>query len=114
MRRLSDEVARLVESALRDTEMPAVDRDDVEWEVVAAVGGRGEIIWLAGVGLPVKLTGNRIMPFGVLSGPDDPGDVARTVKALYGAASGQVAEETARVTAASNGHGKPPGRMIVP
>lgn len=115
MRRLSDIVAGAVTGAISALEIPQADREAVEWEVTPAISPlEGSIGWFVGVGLPVPVTGDSVMPFAPVSDPHDAAEIGRLVRALYQAAAAQAAEATERATRTANGHRKSPGGLIVP
>jgi hypothetical protein len=118
MKRLADIAAGHVQAAIEGLDLLAVDREKIEWEVFPFVGMDGSAHWLVGVGLPVPLTDDSIMPFSMID-PHDPPGIARVVRGLYEKVIEEVAEEARKVTSAANGHGKAgggttPGGLIVP
>jgi len=90
VRRLSEVVAESVKKAIAELDILAVDRDAVEWEVIAHIADDSSVRWLVGIGLPVPGFGDTIMPFTPLSDPHSQDDVTRTVRALYRAVAQQV------------------------
>lgn len=114
MKRLSDVVASLVEQALADVEMPAGDRARLEWEVIPFMSPDASVRWLVGVGLPVGVTGDYVMPFALLSDPHGRDEVARLARALYEAAARQAADAMVQATSLSGGNGKSPGGLVLP
>jgi hypothetical protein len=105
VKRLADLVEARIEQALADTEMPAADREALEWESAVAVGMDGTVHWVVGLSLPVPGTGNWEMPFAVLDDPHDPQAIKDLCRALYDKAVSLVAAATPRLSA---------GGLIVP
>jgi hypothetical protein len=114
MKRVSEIASALVVKAIEGLEVLAVEREKIEWEVSLFVGIDGNARWIVGIGLPVPLTGDTEMPFGMISDPHDGNEIARVVAALYAKALQDVSEAAKRVAAASNGHQKSSGGLIVP
>jgi hypothetical protein len=107
-------VAQAVKQAINDLSILAADRDAIEWEVIPFVGADSSVCWLVGIGLPVPVVGDTIMPFARLSDPHSRGDVARTVEALYRAVSVQVLSVAGDVTKAAEELRTSPGGLAIP
>jgi hypothetical protein len=116
MKRLADIVAGYVQEAVAGLPILDAEREQVEWEVIPFVNmlDGGTVGWVVGIGLPVRETGDSIMPFAPVSDPHSRGEVARIVGALHQAAASQVLKISGEVRATANGHGKSPGGLIVP
>lgn len=114
MQRLSDIVAVHVEQAIRDLEILAVEKDVIEWEVIPFIAPDGSVGWLIGIGLPVSVTGDNVMPFALLSDPHSRDDISRVVQVMHAAAAAQAAELAEKSRKAANGHRDSPGGLIVP
>jgi hypothetical protein len=114
VKRLSDIVALHVEQAIRDLEVLALERDLIEWEVIPFVAPDGSVGWLVGIGLPVSVTGDNVMPFALLSDPHGRDEISRIVRAMHAAAAAQAAELAEKSRKAANGHREQPGGLIVP
>ena len=112
MKRVSEVAGALVVKAIEGLEILAVEREKIEWEVTPFVAD-GEVRWLVGIGLPIPLTNDTEMPFAMIGDPHDGENIARVVWALYVKASQDVDEAAKRIKAASNGHQKSPGGLIV-
>jgi hypothetical protein len=118
MKRLSDIVEGHIKAAIEGLDILAVDRDQIEWEACPFVSMDSSVGWLVGIGLPVRVTGDSVMPFAPID-PHSPDAIAHTVRVLYAKAVADVAEQTKSATSAANGHGKPgeglsPGGLIIP
>lgn len=95
MRRLSDIVAESVIMAIAALEIPEADRKVIEWEAAPAISSTdGSIGWFLGIGLPVPVTGDSVMPFTPVGDPHDAEEISRKVRALYQLAAGQAAHAT--------------------
>lgn len=116
-RRVSDEIAAKIVRAIEELPILEVIKEKIRWEAVPILnlqpGSNTNLMFMAGLGLPVPGTEDYIMPFLPLQ-DDAYEEIARLVGTLYEQAQKDVDEEYAARAVALNGHRKTAGGLIIP
>lgn len=122
--RLTDIVARYIESAIEVLDLPQAVKDQVEYEILTYLtpaqsglitGGPPSLTvgWMIGIGLPTK-AGDHLMPFLPLDDPHSMHEIHTVVESLLGQVQQEVAQADLQVNSVLNGHRATPGGLVLP
>jgi hypothetical protein len=119
-RRISDVVEERVKTAIEALDVLQAVKDSIEWDISPALipAGRGEMALAYMVAISVRVPGSveedYVLQMKPLLDPHAPqADVTALVAELHGLCQAAADEIRAKLNAASNGHRKSPGGLII-